>query len=693
MNHFERGVGRSNEEDTDNSNDGNQPSYARFTTHQTSILEKFLEEDSHPNEAQRNQLARETGLEPIQVKYWFQNRRTLIKNQNKRASNNALRAENDNLLQENLKIKEALNGIACTTCGGPPFPYKEHELYMQKMGEQNNRIKDEVDKMWILITRYARNEISLHEFEESVAQTKAFARNLEVEIPPRQEIGGSSSHNHNHGRLVNEPEPICNVEKSIISQIATIAMNELVILLRVKEPFWMNSSSVEEEKLTLSYEHYDQAFPKQNHFNGDNVVKESSKYTAIVNIPITELIDMFIDKEKWTIIFPTLVSKSEIVKVFENGSIENRDGALQLMHEEMHILSPLVQTREFNVIRYCKQVDVDVWVITDVSYDSSRSTITPLARSWKHPSGCLINKISTNSCMVTWIENVEVDDKIHTHNLYRNLIDTYDLYGAKSWVKELQRMSEKAATFYDPIIHDQESAGVIQTSDGRMSVMKLAQRMVKMYFECLAMPNKLEFHNFIENNIGGIKIATNKNTNEGKPNGLIVRATATLIIPLSPNKVFEFLMDHTKRNQWDVLAYGNPVQEIGHISHGHPTNFISIIKPSIPGIDNQLMILQESFVSHVGSYVIYAPIDSTSLNFAINGGNPRGIHILSSGFGVCSSKKEDESSKDESLLTLACQTLASGLDGPMMLTTQAVSDVNNLLTTTLVKVKDALMGI
>lgn len=79
--------------------------------------------------------------------------------------------------------------------------------------------------------------------------------------------------------------------------------------------------------------------------------------------------------------------------------------------------------------------------------------------------------------------------------------------------------------------------------------MKLAQRMVKMYFECLAMPNKLEFHNFIENNIGGIKIATNKNTNEGKPNGLIVRATATLIIPLSPNKVFEFLMDHTKRNQ------------------------------------------------------------------------------------------------------------------------------------------------
>lgn len=116
-------------------------------------------------------------------------------------------------------------------------------------------------------------------------------------------------------------------------------------------------------------------------------------------------------------------------------------------------------------------------------------------------------------------------------------------------------------------------------------------------------------------------------------------------------------------------------------------------QPSIPGIDNQLMILQESFVSHVGSYVIYAPIDSTSLNFAINGGNPRGIHILSSGFGVCSSKKEDESSKDESLLTLACQTLACGLDGPMMLTTQAVSDVNNLLTTTLVKVKDALMGI
>jgi homeobox-leucine zipper protein len=49
------------------------------------------------------------------------------------------------------------------------------------------------------------------------------------------------------------------------------------------------------------------------------------------------------------------------------------------MNEEMHILSPLVRLREFNIIRYCKQVDVGVWVITDVSFDSSQPNTPPLS--------------------------------------------------------------------------------------------------------------------------------------------------------------------------------------------------------------------------------------------------------------------------------------------------------------------------
>jgi homeobox-leucine zipper protein len=38
-----------------------------------------MKECDHPNKAQRQQLAEELGLQTKQVKYWFQNKRTLLK--------------------------------------------------------------------------------------------------------------------------------------------------------------------------------------------------------------------------------------------------------------------------------------------------------------------------------------------------------------------------------------------------------------------------------------------------------------------------------------------------------------------------------------------------------------------------------------------------------------------------------------
>jgi homeobox-leucine zipper protein len=71
------------------------------------------------------------------------------------------------------------------------------------------------------------------------------------------------------------------------------------------------------------------------------------------------------------------------------------------MNEEMHILSPLVWPREFNIICSCKQVDVGVWVIiTDVSFDFSQPNTPPLSRSWGHPSGCIIREMPNKFCLV-----------------------------------------------------------------------------------------------------------------------------------------------------------------------------------------------------------------------------------------------------------------------------------------------------
>ena len=38
-----------------------------------------MSRNSNPNEAQRNQLAKKVGLEPKQIKYWFDNKRSTPK--------------------------------------------------------------------------------------------------------------------------------------------------------------------------------------------------------------------------------------------------------------------------------------------------------------------------------------------------------------------------------------------------------------------------------------------------------------------------------------------------------------------------------------------------------------------------------------------------------------------------------------
>lgn len=72
------------------------------------------------------------------------------------------------------------------------------------------------------------------------------------------------------------------------------------------------------------------------------------------------------------------------------------------MYEKMHILSPLVAPREFFFIRYCQQMSTNTWAIVDVSYDVFRQfqDAAP-SRSWKFPSGCIIEDKSNGKSFVS----------------------------------------------------------------------------------------------------------------------------------------------------------------------------------------------------------------------------------------------------------------------------------------------------
>jgi homeobox-leucine zipper protein len=89
--------------------------------------------------------------------------------------------------------------------------------------------------------------------------------------------------------------------------------------------------------------------------------------------------------------FPCMVSQALTVDVLSTDVNGNRHGALQLMYAELHILSPLVPTREIYFLRHCKQHTEGIWPMVEVSVDGIRDNPPPsLMRSRRRPSGMLI---------------------------------------------------------------------------------------------------------------------------------------------------------------------------------------------------------------------------------------------------------------------------------------------------------------
>lgn len=120
-------------------------------------------------------------------------------------------------------------------------------------------------------------------------------------------------------------------------------------------------------------------------------------------------------------------------------------------------------------------------------------------------------------------------------------------------------------------------------------------------------------------------------------------------------------------------------------------------QPFIPSEKN-VLILQENFTSHVGSYVIFAGIDIASMNVAIRGEDTVKMHILPSGFVVCPNDQKSNATNSEgfkggSLLTLAYEILSCSSERTTNLTNvESAANARTLLTTTLENVKKALMN-
>ena len=101
--------------DKDSNGKGQKKRYRRHTMEQVQRLEDFFRICPMPDGKQKMKLSQELGLEPLQIKFWFQNRRTRMKTRYERNEVEFLRAENEKLRAENKMYKEAFDSATSPT--------------------------------------------------------------------------------------------------------------------------------------------------------------------------------------------------------------------------------------------------------------------------------------------------------------------------------------------------------------------------------------------------------------------------------------------------------------------------------------------------------------------------------------------------------------------------------------------------
>ncbi|KAJ7967654.1 Homeobox-leucine zipper protein like [Quillaja saponaria] len=634
----------SGDDDQDLNQRSKRKRYHRHSQLQIQEMEAFFKECPHPDDKQRKELSRELGLEPLQVKFWFQNKRTQMKAQHERHENSILKSDNEKLRLENNRYKEALSNASCPNCGGPAA-LGEMSFDEQHLRIENARLREEIDRISGIAAKYVGKPLSTSAYSHLSSHVPS--RSLDLGVSNFGAQSGLVGEMYGGGDLLRSIQGPTEADKPIIVELAVAAMEELTRLAQAGEPLWI---PIENSTEILNEDEYVETFPRGIGPKPLGFRSEASRETVVVIMNHVNLVEILMDVNQWS---------------------RNYNGALQVMTAEFQVPSPLVPTRENYFVRYCKQHADGTWAVVDVSLDNLRPS--PISRNRRRPSGCLIQEMPNGYSKVTWIEHVEVDDR-SVHNIYRPLVNSGLAFGARRWVVTLDRQCERLAS----LMANNIPAGdlcVITGTDGRKSMLKLAERMVMSF--CTGV---------------GASTAHAWTT----LSATVLQLHSGFQFP--PKRVFNFLRDENSRNEWDILSNGGLVQEMAHIANGRdPGNCVSLLRVNSANTSqSNMLILQESRTDSTGSYVIYAPVDIVAMNVVLSGGDPDYVALLPSGFAILPDGPGPNGGPildvgtGGSLLTVAFQILVDSVP-TAKLSLGSVATVNSLIKCTVERIKAAVM--
>ncbi|KAK2644425.1 hypothetical protein Ddye_019620 [Dipteronia dyeriana] len=665
--------------------------YHRHTQRQIQEMEAFFKECPHPDDKQRKELSRELGLEPLQVKFWFQNKRTQMKAQHERHENQILKSENEKLRAENNRYKEALGNATCPNCGSPAA-LGEMSFDEQHLRIENARLREEIDRISGIAAKYVGKPLS------SLSHLSPHLPSRSLDLGGFGNLGTQSSgyvgEMYGSGDLLRSVSGPSEADKPMIVELAVAAMEELMRMAQAGEPLWSTPSENSTDQ-SLNDDEYLRTFPRGIGPKPLGLKSEASRESAVVIMNHINLVEILMDVNQWSSVFCGIVSRAMTLEVLSTGVAGNYNGALQVLSAEFQVPSPLVPTRENYFVRYCKQHPDGTWAVVDVSLENLRTT--PISKCRRRPSGCLIQELPNGYSKVIWVEHVEVDDR-SVHNLYKPLVNSGLAFGAKRWVATLDRQCERLASSMASNIPAGDLC-VITSPEGRKSMLKLAQRMVTSFCTGVGASSAHTWTTLSATGSDDVRVMTRKSMDDpGRPPGIVLSAATSFWIPVPPNRVFDFLRDENSRNEWDILSNGGLVQEMAHIANGRdPGNCVSLLRVnSANSNQSNMLVLQESCTDSTGSYVIYAPVDIVAMNMVLSGGDPDYVALLPSGFAILpdgpglSGGGILEVGSGGSLLTVAFQILVDSVP-TAKLSLGSVATVNSLIKCTVERIKSAVM--
>lgn len=694
----------------DKASSSSRKKYHRHTPFQIQELEASFKENPHPDEKARLELGRRLNLESKQVKFWFQNRRTQMKTQMERHENTMLKQENDKLRIENIAMREAMKNPVCSNCGGTAalgeISIEEHRLRIE-----NARLRDELNRICVLSNKFLGRPLS--SFGSPMAPGNS---DLELAVG-RNAFAGLSSVGTplpmglNFTSTVSSPLPILpttgssmgmtsfdvSIDKSMYLELAMAAMDELLKLAQIDTPLWFRSLDGLRE--TLNLEEYNRTFPPCVGTKPSNFITEATRATGTVIINSTSLVEILMDSNQWTEIFSCMIGRTSTTDVVTGGMGGTRNGALQLMHAEFQVLSPLVPVRQVKFLRFCKQHAEGFWAVVDVSVDTIREG--PSAQTFsdcrRRPSGCILQDMPNGYAKVIWVEHMEYDDS-NVHQSYRPLLRSGFGFGAQKWVATLGRQCECLAVIMSSTVPGGDQA-VISTS-GRRSIAKLAHRMTRNF--CAGVCATVYNWEVVQiGNADEAKLVMRKSIgNPGEPPGVVLSATSTVWMPVSVQRLFDFLRNEQTRSQWDVLSHDGPMQQMLHIAKGHDLgNSISLLRSSATSPNSNhsgMLILQETCTDVSGSLIVYAAVDIPAMNVVMGGGDSSCVVLLPSGFSIVPDCYPDAAGPSSSTGNFAKEATAAGGSNGCLLTVGFQILVNSLpaskLTLESIDTVNALIG-